>query len=258
MIPKIIHYIWLGRNKLPLKMQECVDSWKQWMPNYQVIVWDDERIKEIDNVFMLEAIEEKKWAFVSDVVRLYAVAKYGGIYFDTDVFVYKSFDPLLKYRAFIGRENSMHIIGRKTVNYLTTCCFGAEKGNEFIMRCLGYYNKRHFITSRDNSLPMELRLDVKLNSQIFALLASQIGYDASVLKNEEQHCGNSLVVFPSYYFDAVGVHPDAFSVHLALGTWRENVRNDWNYTWKYKISWRIWSLFEQFVRMFNRTIIKLN
>lgn len=257
MIPKIIHYVWLGGMPLPKQMQECVNSWKFIMPDFEIVEWNDERIKEINSIFMKEAIEEKKWAFVSDVVRLYAIANYGGIYFDTDVFVYKTFKPFLKYKAFIGRENSMHLIEQNTVNFLTTCCFGAEKGNDFIMKCFNYYNNRHFITSHDRSLPTELRLDTKLNSEIFTRLAVQIGYNPSVLKNEEQNCEDTLVVFPSYYFDGIGSNPCSYSSHLALGTWRDHMQTEYIYNWRYKISWRIWAIFEKFARLFNRTIIQL-
>lgn len=258
MIPKLIHYVWLGNNPLPDKMQQCIASWKHHMPDYEIMVWDDERIKEIDSMFMREALAERKWAFASDVVRLYAIAKYGGIYLDTDVMVYKSFDPLLKNSAFIGREGSLHLEGMDTVNYLTTCCFGAEKGNEFISRCLSYYDERHFITSTDTTLPADLRLDTKLNSEVFTHIAAQMGYKPSVLQNLEQRCGDCLTVYPSSHFDSNGSDPEAYSVHLALGTWRENNRTEWTYDWKYKISWRIWALFERIAAKFNRRIIKLN
>ena len=243
---------------MPPKMQECLDSWTRVMPDYEIWKWDDERIKEFDNIFIREAIEEKKWAFVSDVARVYAIAKYGGIYLDTDVYVYKSFDSLLKNKAFIGRESSMHLIDQNTVNFLTTCCFGAEKGNEFIIRCLDYYKDRHFITSHNKSLPPELRLDIRLNSEVFALLASEIGYNPSVLHDTEQHCGDTLVVYPSFYFDGVGVHKSSYSVHLALGTWRDNYQREWTYSWKDKISWRFWAIIEKLLRVSNRTLIKLN
>jgi hypothetical protein len=88
MIPKIIHYVWLGNAPLPEDMQECMDSWKKWMPEYQLMRWDDEAIRDIDSVFVREALAERKWAFASDVIRLYVIHKYGGIYMDTDVMVY--------------------------------------------------------------------------------------------------------------------------------------------------------------------------
>ena len=91
MIPKIIHYIWIGKNPLPKEMQECLDSWKRYMPEYELKCWDDSTLGEFSNVFMNEALEEHKFAFASDVIRLYVIYKYGGIYMDTDVMVYKSF-----------------------------------------------------------------------------------------------------------------------------------------------------------------------
>ena len=102
MIPKIIHYVWLGNAPLPEEMQECMDSWKRFMPDYELKCWDESTLGEFDCVFIREALEEKKWAFASDVIRLYAIHKYGGIYMDTDVMVYRSFDALLNNHAFIG------------------------------------------------------------------------------------------------------------------------------------------------------------
>lgn len=258
MIPKIIHYIWLGGSPIPPSIQECIDSWKRHMPEYQYILWDDSRIQKFDSTFIKEAIQEKKWAFASDVIRLFALYEYGGIYLDTDVMVYQSFDPLLKDKAFIGRENSMHIIGKSTINYLTTCCFGAEKGNPFISRCLHYYDNRHFITSVDKTLPTELRLDIRVNSGIMCRLAQEIGYNPSVLANTLQFCeNNALTVYPSYTFDAVKLMSDTYCKHLALGTWREGPQKIYKYTLRYKIEWRIRYIVEWLLRKFNYTMIKL-
>lgn len=256
MIPKIIHYVWLGGNPLPADMQRCIDSWKRFMPDYEIMEWNDERIQQIDSIFMQEAIAERKWAFVSDVVRLYAIANYGGIYLDTDVEVFKSFDSLLQYPAFIGRESSMHLKGRRTINYVTTCSFGAEPNNPFINQCLAYYSGRHFIQSHDASLPTELRLDIRLNSEIFTILLDQLGYNPSVLKNEFQNCG-SIVVYPAEYFDPNVAQPNSYSKHLALGTWRESKRQEEVYTLKYKIQWRLWRVVAIILRRYNRMIVKL-
>lgn len=257
MIPKIIHYVWLGDNPIPESMQKCMESWKKVMPDYEWKCWDNDSIKEIDSIFINEAIKEKKWAFASDVIRLYAIYHYGGIYMDTDVMVYKSFDSLLNNHAFIGRENSLHIIGHSTENHLTTCCFGAEKGNPFIERCLRYYENRHFITSEDRNLPMALRLDVRTNSSIFCELARTIGYNPSVLANHKQYCENeALTIFPSWCFDAVKQLPDTYAKHMALGTWRESKPNEYNYSLSYKIKWRIIRLIEMTLNKFNYIIIK--
>lgn len=258
MIPKIIHYVWLGDAPLPEDMQKCMDSWKKWMPDYQWMRWDDEVIQNIDYIFIREALEEKKWAFASDVIRLYAIHKYGGIYMDTDVMVYRSFDPLLQNKAFIGRENSMHQIGKTMEVYLTTCCFGAEPGNPFIKRCLDYYEGRHFITSQDCALPAELRLDVTLNSKVFCVLAKDWGFNASVLADYEQHCKDDvLTIYPKRFFDATKMTADLYTRHLALGTWREGKRKEEHHTLRYKIEWRIRYCVEWVLRQFDYVMIRL-
>lgn len=259
MIPKIIHYVWLGQSPIPEDMQKCMDSWKKEMPDYQLMKWDDKAIQDIDSVFVCEALEEKKWAFASDVIRLYAIHKYGGIYMDTDVMVYKSFNSLLENHAFIGRENSMHQIGHTMEVYLTTCCFGAEIGNPFIKRCLDYYEDRHFITSKDKSLPAALRMDMTLNSYLFTVFAKEIGFNSSVLADHVQRCKDEvLTIFPQRYFDATKLAPETYTKHLALGTWREGEKKVYTYTWKYKIEWRVKAFIERILRKFNYVMLKLS
>ena len=133
-IPKIIHYVWLGGKEMPPQIAACLESWRCVLSDYELRRWDESSLGEIDSAFVREAMAEKKWAFASDVIRLHALYNYGGIYLDTDVRAARSFDPLLHHRGFVGRESSMHIIGRDTVNFLTSCCIGSEKGNPFIGR----------------------------------------------------------------------------------------------------------------------------
>jgi CDP-glycerol glycerophosphotransferase len=102
MIPKIIHYVWLSGEPFPQETQACLDTWKQVLPDYELVLWDKERIKEIHCTFMEEAISVKKWTYATDYIRLYAVYTYGGIYLDTDVDVFQSFNPFLMDRLFIG------------------------------------------------------------------------------------------------------------------------------------------------------------
>ena len=258
MIPKIIHYVWLGQNSLPEEMQECMDSWKRFMPDYELKCWDESTLGEFDCVFVKEALQERKFAFASDVIRLYAIHKYGGIYMDTDVMVYRSFDALLDNHAFIGRENSMHQIAHTMEVYLTTCCFGAEKGNTFIKRCLDYYEGRHFVTSENKSLPASLRMDMTLNSYLFTVFAKEIGFNSSVLADHVQRCqDNMLTIYPRRYFDATKRTADMYTKHLALGTWREGERKIYTYSWKYKIEWRVRAFIERLLRKYNYIMLKL-
>ena len=93
-IPKIIHYCWFGKNEKPDIVIKCIDSWKKILNEYEIIEWNEKNFKIDSNKFVKQAYDSKKFAFVSDYVRVYALYNYGGIYLDTDVEVFKSLDEL--------------------------------------------------------------------------------------------------------------------------------------------------------------------
>ena len=95
MIPKVIHYCWFGRNPKPVSVQKCIESWKKYLPDYEIREWNNTNFEAMSVKFTAEAMAKKKYAFVSDYVRLHALYKYGGVYLDTDVKVLKSFNNLL-------------------------------------------------------------------------------------------------------------------------------------------------------------------
>ena len=105
MIPKIIHYCWFGGKPFPSAVQKCIDSWKKYLPDYEIREWNETNYDLDKCKFAKEAYDQKKWAFVTDFVRLDVVYQYGGIYFDTDVEVIKSFDDLLNNKAFLGFDD---------------------------------------------------------------------------------------------------------------------------------------------------------
>ncbi|EPC3062131.1 glycosyl transferase [Escherichia coli] len=104
MIPKIIHYCWFGRSPLSELTKQCIASWEKYCPEYKIIRWDENNVDLNSCSFVRQAYKEKKWAFVSDYVRLKVVNEYGGIYLDTDVELIKPLDDLLIYPAYIGFE----------------------------------------------------------------------------------------------------------------------------------------------------------
>lgn len=103
-IPKIIHYVWLGSGKMSPFIQDCVDSWKRVMPDYEIKCWNEQNFDVNSVVWVKEALENKKWSLASDYIRHYALYTEGGIYMDTDVKVYKPFDEFLKYDFFSSIE----------------------------------------------------------------------------------------------------------------------------------------------------------
>ena len=135
-IPKIIHYCWFGGNPLPELAQKCIESWKKYCPDYEIKRWDETNFDLNYNNYVREAYEAKKWAFVTDVVRLYALVTYGGIYMDTDVEVLKPLDELLQYDSVSGFEAEKRI---------PTGLMASKKGQELFVEMLHNYDDSHFI-----------------------------------------------------------------------------------------------------------------
>ena len=104
MIPKKIHYCWFGRSKKPKLAEKCIESWKKYCPDYELIEWNEDNIDLNESTYIKYCYDNKKWAYLSDYIRLSVVEKYGGIYFDTDVELVKSIDDMLKFEAFFGFE----------------------------------------------------------------------------------------------------------------------------------------------------------
>lgn len=140
-ISKIIHYCWFGRGEKPSIVKKCMNSWKEHLQDYQIIEWNEDNFPIHSNSYIREAYNAGKFAFVSDYVRVYALYHYGGIYLDTDVEVFKSFNDLLHHESFWGFEQE---------NYIATSTIGAKKGNQFIELFLKTYDHKHFIKEDGN------------------------------------------------------------------------------------------------------------
>lgn len=106
MIPKKIHYCWFGKNPKPKLAKKCIASWKKYCPDYEIIEWNEENFDVNRNGYTRMCYEQKKYAFLSDYVRLLVVAEHGGVYFDTDVELIRPIDPLLENGAFFCFETS--------------------------------------------------------------------------------------------------------------------------------------------------------
>ena len=138
MIPKTIHYCWFGRGEKPKLAQKCIASWKKHCPGYEIIEWNEDNFDVNCCDYVREAYESKKYAFVADYVRLYAMYTQGGIYMDTDVEVVRPLDEFLVHQAFSGFEDEHSI---------PTGIMASEKGFCLFEYLLSYYNNRHFIKS---------------------------------------------------------------------------------------------------------------
>ena len=136
MIPKKIHYFWIGGKSMPEKNKTCVESWKKFCPDYEIIEWNESNYDFSECTYMAQAYEAELWGFVPDYARLDIICREGGIYLDTDVELLKSLDDLLSCKAFMGFEN------RKSV--APGLGFGAEPGNEILKQMRDLYHSFSF------------------------------------------------------------------------------------------------------------------
>lgn len=138
-IPKVINYCWFGKNKKSKLIKKCIKSWKKYCPDYEIVEWNEENFDINSNKYVKEAYENKKWAFVSDYARLYAVYTCGGFYLDTDVELVKPLDELRKYENVFAFEND------KNIN--TGIGFGAIKKSKILEKLLESYSNISFVKS---------------------------------------------------------------------------------------------------------------
>lgn len=141
-IPKVIHYMWLGKNKIPEALQYCIDSWKKFCPDYEIKQWDESNYDIEKNPYMKQAYERKMYGFVPDYARLDILYNYGGIYLDTDVELKKSLDGMLYQKGFCCVEKW------QTINFGGGS--GAVKGNRAVGELLKGREELTFIDENNN------------------------------------------------------------------------------------------------------------
>lgn len=206
MIPKKIHYCWFGGNPLPELAQKCIASWKKYCPDYEIIEWNESNFDLNCCDYVKEAYQAKKWAFVSDVARLYALVNYGGIYMDTDVEVLKPLDDILGYEAVSGFE---------AVDAIPTGLMACEAQQPMFVELLRDYDHAHFV-KEDGSY------DTSTN--VVRITNACLKYGL-VLNNTKQTV-NGFTLFPKDYFcpkdartKALEVTSNTYTIHHFDGSW---------------------------------------
>lgn len=208
-IPKIIHYCWFGKNKKSKLAKKCIKSWKKFGKGYRIIEWNETNYNiSAAPLYVRQAYEARKWAYVTDYVRLQVVYENGGIYLDTDVEVIRPLDSLLNHHAYFGLEDGKYVA--------TGLGFGAEKGATILTELMTDYRSIPFIQA-DGSydlLPCPVR-----NTQVF----SKYGL---MPKNEIQVVENGVTVYPSDWFDPIDHKnfqilktENTYSIHMYAGSW---------------------------------------
>ena len=210
MIPKIIHYCWFGRNPKPELAEKCMESWKRYCPDYEIVEWNEDNVDLSDCPFFVrEAYARKKWAYVTDYVRLKVVYENGGIYLDTDVELLKSLDELLIHTLYLGCE------GIRTVN--TGLGFGAEKGSPFLRDNMQIY---------EEMFPDNETGNFEVNPCPF--YTTKLLEDRAVIFpiTEVIQLADGMTIYPNSYFnpydwkfDKLWITPNTYSIHHYSASW---------------------------------------
>ncbi|MBM6745004.1 glycosyl transferase [Drancourtella massiliensis] len=206
MIPKIIHYCWFGGNEKPQLAKRCIESWKRYLPDYKIVEWNETNFDISSNSYCEEAYKAKKWAFVTDYVRLYALFNYGGIYMDTDVEVLKPLDPFLSEEAFSGFE---------TKTSVPTGIMASEKKQPFFGKLLSEYTDKHFFRE-DGTMDLTTNVTLITNACIKAGLSL----------NGKKQTVEGFTLYPAEYFcpkdvktHKLKITSQTYTIHHFDGSW---------------------------------------
>lgn len=222
-IPKKIHYCWFGGNPLPESAIKCIKSWKKFFPEYQIIEWNEDNYDVHKIPYIREAYEAKKYAFVSDYARFDILYHEGGVYFDTDVEVIKTFDDIISKGGFMGCEKdgvdeNTSIAGSETIAVAPGLGLATEAGTELYQEILHYYETQHFLNN-DGSYNQETVV-TKTTNLLFQ-------YGLKNIKGIQYISG--VTIYPKDFFN-----PYSFDTHKLDIT--ENSRSIHRYdaSWKTK------------------------
>jgi hypothetical protein len=205
-IPKVIHYLWLSDEK-PANVLACLNSWKEPLKDYKIIEWNKETFPYNDFIWTREAFSVKKWAFVTDVFRLWVLKNYGGIYLDADVVVQDNFDKFLDHKLFIGTEYAWQL-GAHVI--------GSEKDHPFINECLNYYTDKHFIIDNKNDERPLPRIMTKILMQEYKYSGKIINF------NNQPLIINDVTIYNDSFFNINIYNGLNICYHASFSSWRKN------------------------------------
>lgn len=210
-LPKIIHYCWFGGQPLPELAQLCIESWRRFLPDYEIIRWDESNYDVNKIPYISEAYAAKKYAFVSDYARFDILYQYGGLYFDTDVEIIKDLSEIVENGAFMGCENSVN-------GYLIAAGLGlgAVPQMAIYKEILEDYQQRHFFSEGKQQ---NLTTVVEIVSHIFER------YNFNTQNNKIQKI-NDVTIYPTEYFCPkrpgaafINVTENTYTIHHYDGSW---------------------------------------
>ncbi len=215
MIPKHIHYVWVG-GPLPDTQRAYIDTWRETNPDYQFTLWNETNIDFSMNL-LRRAYNERKWAKVADITRLVAIMRHGGIYLDTDIRLCKPLDPLLHHKCFFGFQNE-----QPSRDWVANGVIGAEPGHWFIAQAL---TSLLSIKTLPGGLERPTKFGPKLITRL--LLAEGLqAYSPSGVQVKDIFVCPTKYFFPYPYgaeFHNSCITPETYGVHFWERSWEKTV-----------------------------------
>ena len=206
-IPKIVHYCWFGGKEKPDSVKKCIESWKRYLPDYELMEWNENNFNIDKLQYTKEAYEAGKYAFVSDVARIEALYQYGGFYMDTDVEVLKSFTPLLDSRCVLGMEEK---------EYVATSFMAFEKGHPLVKQFLDLYKNLTFLDEKGQII----------TGTNVAKLTNMLIEKGLVQENHYQELEDGIKIYPKEFFSPYdyincyyNITENSYCVHHFAVTW---------------------------------------
>ena len=206
-IPHIIHYCWFGKNEKPKVVIECINTWKKYFPDWEIKEWNEDNYDLSGIQYVYDAYKLKKWAFVSDLVRLDILYRYGGIYLDIDVeFIRPLPSYFLEYKGFLGFEYTNTIA--------PGLIFGVEKENPFVKKIIDTYEGERFYYNKEG-------IYKTINMRMTEALLKD-----GLVKNGEYQVVGDFHIYPAEYFCGYNtdirepeITSNTICWHHYLGSW---------------------------------------
>ena len=216
MIPKIIHYCWFGGNPLPALAVKCIESWKKYLPDYEIKEWNEDNFDVHSSQYSSEAYQAKKYAYVSDYARFWALYNEGGLYFDTDVEIIKPLDDIIAKGPFMGCEKD----GDGAEGYPEVklgIVLASTPQHPLIKEIVDLYNSISFIKENPGASTGEYKTVVTYTSEIL------IKHGLTPAQGIQQV--GDITIYPKEYFNPLEhinqlkITDNTRTIHHYAGTW---------------------------------------
>lgn len=207
MIPQTIHYCWFGTKDIPEKERRCIESWKLFLPNFQLQLWNEDNIESLQlPLYAKQALETRSYAFLSDCVRTKVLYEFGGIYFDTDLELIKPIGDLF--------ENNKNILGFETKSHIGTAIMAFAPKHKVMKQFFSYYEKHPFISNG--------KKDVIANVSVLTDILKEHG----LICDRSKQTVEDILVLPRDYFYPKRLDVDRFlitdntlGIHRCSNSW---------------------------------------